>query len=94
MVTYRLDVRPAAERQFSRLSWRTQKEVLTALDELEADPRHPGIAAVRGKPGALRARVGDYRILFRIDDKRRVVSVGRIALRDRVYKRLSDLRWD
>ena len=91
---YCLDVRPAAERQFNRLSWRTQKTVLAALDELEADPRHPGIAAVRGKPGALRARAGGYRILFRIDDRRRVVAVGRIALRDRVYKRLNDVRFD
>ncbi len=91
---YRLDVRPAADRQFSRLTWKVQKAVLAALDELEAEPRHPGIAAVRGKPGALRARAGDYRILFRIDDQRRVVSVGRIALRDRVYKRLRDVRFD
>jgi mRNA-degrading endonuclease RelE of RelBE toxin-antitoxin system len=42
----------------------------------------------------LRARSGDYRVLFKVDDVRRVVVVGRVALRGRVSKRLSDLRWD
>jgi mRNA-degrading endonuclease RelE of RelBE toxin-antitoxin system len=42
----------------------------------------------------LRARVGDYRVLFKVDDGQGLVSVGRIALRGRVYKRLRDVRFD
>ena len=93
-MSYRIDLRSIAERELARLPPREQRGVRAALRELEAEPRHHGVAPVRGRRGVLRARSGDYRVLFKVDDVRRVVVVGRVALRDRVYKRLSDLRFD
>jgi len=93
-MSHRVELRPAADREFARLSPELKATVLALLRDLGVEPRRRGVAAVKGKPGVLRARVGDHRILFKIDDRRHVVSVGRIALRDRVYRRLRDLRFD
>lgn len=91
---YGVQVQPAADREFACLPLRTQRAVMGAFHELEADPRHRGVTALRGQRGVLKVRVGDYRVLFKVDDTQRLVIVGRIAPRGRVYKRLSDLRFD
>jgi mRNA interferase RelE/StbE len=93
-MAYRIDLRPAADRQYQRLPVDAEHAVRRALIKLGDDPRHRGIAAVRHWPGIYRARAGDYRILFKIDDRKRVVVVGRVALRGVVYKRMSRLRFD
>jgi mRNA interferase RelE/StbE len=93
-LSYRVELRPTADREYSRLSPDARSAVLTLLHDLGIEPRRRGVAAVRGRPGVLRARVGDYRVLFKVDDGERLVSVGRIALRGRVYKRLRDVRFD
>jgi mRNA interferase RelE/StbE len=82
------------KRQVARLPRQVQVELGGLVEKLMAEPRFRGIKPVTGRPGVLRARVGDYRVLFKIDETRRVVIVGRVAPRDRVYKRLSDLRFD
>lgn len=91
---YRIDVRPVAKHQLTRLPESVRVEVARLIDTLGADPRPQGVKPVVGRPRVLRARVGQYRILFRIDDARRIVSIGRIELRARAYKRLHDLRFD
>jgi len=60
--------------------------VLRALRSLEEDPRRRGVRPVKTMPGALRARAGEYRIIFTVDDTARIVSVVRIAPRDKAYR--------
>ncbi len=43
---------------------------------------------MRGHPGLYRVRVGDYRILFEIDDAARVVTVTRVRPRPTAYRGL------
>jgi mRNA interferase RelE/StbE len=54
---------------------------------LVSEPRrHPNIKSLRGPlAGCLRFRVGDYRVVYRIDDSHRVVTVLLIAHRREVY---------
>jgi mRNA interferase RelE/StbE len=93
-LNYGVEFRPVAKRQAARLPRQVQVELSRLVERLVAEPRFRGVKPVTGRPGVLRARVGDYRVLFKIDDARHMVVIGRIALRDRVYKRLSDLRFD
>lgn len=93
-MAYRIELRPAADRQYQRLPADAETAVRKALLRLAENPRHRGVAAVQHWPGIFRARAGDYRILFKIDDRRRVVSVGRIALRGVVYRQMRRLRFD
>ena len=58
-----------------------------AIDRLADDPRPAGIKPVVGEPGAFRIRVGDYRVLYEIEDDRLVVVVVKIAHRSTVYDR-------
>jgi mRNA interferase RelE/StbE len=56
------------------------------LRELTADPRPAGCKKLQGYKQCWRVRVGDYRIVYTIDDRQKLVDVTRIAHRKEVYK--------
>jgi mRNA interferase RelE/StbE len=53
---------------------------------LAVDPRPRGIVKLAGSDD-YRVRVGDYRIVYAVDDAEQVVIVARIAHRREVYRR-------
>ena len=61
---------------------RTLEERIAALD----DPRMIGKALVGDHAGYWRWRIGDYRVVARIEDMRVVILVVRVAHRREVYR--------
>ena len=57
-----------------------------ALRLLAVDPRPPGARVLRGRDG-LRVRVGDYRVLYRVEDDVLLVVVVAVGHRREVYER-------
>ena len=68
-----------------RLDRMAQRRVQGAITLLAADPRPPGARQLRGRPG-WRVRVGDYRIIYTIEDDRLVVLVLALGHRRDVYR--------
>lgn len=83
---YRIEVKPAARRQADRLPRSTQIAFGLLVARLEVDPRFRGVRPVTSMPGSLRARLADYRVIFEIDDALHLVTITRIAPRDKAYK--------
>ncbi len=79
-MNYRVVVRPKARRSFGRLPAEIRQRIALALDGLEEDPRPPGTRKMSGRP-YWRLRVGDYRIVYAISDRERLVLVENIARR-------------
>ena len=50
------------------------------------EPRPHGAKALRGEPGLLRVRVGDYRVIYTVEDNILLVLVVRIAHRREAYR--------
>jgi mRNA interferase RelE/StbE len=57
-----------------------------AIDGLALEPRPRGSTKLAGRSD-YRVRVGDWRIVYEVDDERRRVVVIRIAHRSDVYRR-------
>jgi mRNA interferase RelE/StbE len=55
---------------------------------LGTDPRPPGAKPLKGHRPWLRVRVGDYRIIYDVDDAARVVTVAVVGHRREVYRGL------
>jgi mRNA interferase RelE/StbE len=66
----------------TRVYDRADRAILALAD----DPRPPGCTRLRGR-NDWRIRVGNYRIVYGIDDERRVVEILRVAYRSDVYRR-------
>lgn len=86
MTRYRLDYEPKARKQLRAIR---DRRILVALEReivaLADDPRPPGCLKLVGHKDHWRVRVGDWRIVYRIEDGRLVVIVVRVAPRSGVY---------
>ena len=64
------------------------KKIARCFKYLERSPRsHPNIKSLKGEfLSLLRFRVGDWRVVYRIDDSKQTVTVIKIAHRSEVYE--------
>jgi len=56
----------SAEKYLDRLNASDRERIGAALANLEKEPPEGDIAPMTGEPGRFRARVGGYRLLYRI----------------------------
>lgn len=85
-MTYQIELRPAAVRALKRIDHQDRGRIRGAIALLASNPRPPGAKALQGRPG-LRVRVGDYRILYTVDDNILVIAVITLGHRSDVYDR-------
>ena len=86
MAKYAVDIKPSARRELENLSDNLIARLVPKIDGLAANPRPSGSRKLRGYKDLWRIRVGDYRVVYIIDDDRKVVSVTRVAHRRDVYE--------
>jgi len=88
-MSWRIEVKPSAERQYLRLDGPTRrriKEVLRELENSEAPLLHPRVRPLTGSlKGDWRVRVGGWRILVTPDHGSRVLHVYAILPRGDAY---------
>ena len=77
---------PQANRQFEKLDRQFQDRVRRAIEALADNPRPMSCVKLSGPEGWYRIRVGDYRIIYDIQDRHLVVIVIRIGHRREVYR--------
>lgn len=75
---YAVELLSSAARAVAKLDRAMQLRIGRRIDALAGAPR-AGAVKLRGTDDAWRARVGDHRILYLIEDERLVVTVVRIA---------------
>lgn len=84
-MTYRIELRPAAVRALRKVDHQNRGRIQGAIALLAQDPRPPGARALQGRPG-LRVRVGDYRIIYTIQDDVLLIVVVTVGHRREVYR--------
>jgi len=75
-----------AERDLKKLSQAMFYRVIPQIKELSENPRPSGCRKITGSKNDWRIRIGDYRIIYEIDEKEKAVKVMRIKHRREVYK--------
>lgn len=83
--SYRLEVARSAERDLRRMVAGDRQRVIAAVQALGAEPRPQGCQKMTDRE-EYRIRVGDYRVMYTIDDRARVVIIYRAAHRRDVYR--------
>lgn len=74
-------VQRKADKLLKRLDGDTLKRILTALASLADTPRPPGVKKLTGYNNLFRIRVGDWRIIYAIEDDKLIVLVLEISPR-------------
>ena len=76
---FSVHISPAARRDLKKLRGSVLRRVAAAIDCLAENPRPQGSRKLSGAQDLCRVRVGDYRIVYRIEDDQLVVLVVRVA---------------
>jgi mRNA-degrading endonuclease RelE of RelBE toxin-antitoxin system len=89
LTSWKIEVKPAAEKHYLKLDKRMRARIKQALYELEQEDNpvgHPDVRALTGKlHGDYRLRVGGRRILFTPDKEKKIIYVYAILTRGDAY---------
>jgi len=81
---YDVIVSNVAKKQLDKMDFIAVKRITSKLLQLENNPRPSGYIKLKGKNG-YRIRIGDYRVLYEINDKSKEVIIYKIAHRKESY---------
>ena len=86
MASYRIEVSTTAERQIRKLPRVDQIRVVRSIQTLAREPRPSGCRKLSGYDDVFRVRVGRYRVLYSIQDRRLIIIVLKVGDRKDVYR--------
>lgn len=89
MTAYDVKINRSAQKVLDRLPLRIKDQMGAAIDALSSEPRPLGTKKMRGEVDTFRIRVGDYRVVYEVDDVAHVVNVTTVGPRSRVYRGFS-----
>jgi len=84
-----VESRPRVRRDLRKLDEAARADVLSAMRALADNPRPAGVRPLKDHRPWLRIRVGDYRVIYAVDDREQLVTVAVVGPRRDVYRNLS-----
>ena len=75
------------EKTLKRLHGEVLERILKAFHSLEENPRPSGAKKMRGYKNLFRVRVGDWRIIYTINDEELIILILTVASRGKAYKK-------
>jgi mRNA interferase RelE/StbE len=84
-MSYTVQFEKRALKELSKLSSASVKLILAKIDSLSIDPYQTGIKKLKGFENVFRARAGNYRILYEINDGKLIIMIVAIGDRKDVY---------
>ena len=82
---YSVIVKRSAEKELDRLPNQIHERITRKLLTLEENPRSPGVQKLHGED-RYRIRIGDFRVLYVINDDARTVEIVAVGHRRDVYR--------
>ena len=83
---YRIVIKKSAAKELESLPSKILPAVTKAILNLSHQPRPTGCKKLKGRFGDLwRIRIGDYRVIYSIDDVVRIIDVQKVGHRKDIY---------
>ncbi|MCC6300185.1 MAG: type II toxin-antitoxin system RelE/ParE family toxin [Anaerolineales bacterium] len=83
---YQVIIHRKAEKILKRLDGDLRERVRTAIRELADEPRPMGVKKLAGYENLFRIRVGDWRIIYAVENDTLIVLVLEISTRGGAYR--------
>ena len=85
-MSYEILIQPAAQRQLKKLSQSAQKDLVALIEKLSEEPRPLGCKKLKGRHNQYRLRLGDYRIIYSIEEMALTIRVIKVGHRRDIYE--------
>jgi len=83
---YAVVVARSARRELERLEAGVARRIISRVEALAEDPRPRGCVKLQAADDLWRIRVGDYRVIYSLDDDTRLVDVRVVRHRSDAYR--------
>lgn len=86
-MSYIVTIRKQALKELEHLPKKANQQISKAINDLSINPRPYGCKKLKGESEYIwRIRVGNYRILYTIEDQVKIVEVRKVGDRKDVYQ--------
>ena len=82
---YRVLIESRVKKELDEIPDDYYKKIEQTILQLKQEPRPFGVKKLKGS-NDWRLRIGNYRILYTVDDKNRIVKIYRVKHRKEVYR--------
>jgi len=86
MDEYSVTFARSARKELGRLHEPLSSRIFARIEALARVPRPEGCRKLQGSGNLWRIRIGDYRVVYSVDDPKRVVDVIAVCHRGDVYR--------
>ena len=86
MADYEITFARSARKEFQALPSSVAERVLKKVESLSSEPRPAGCRKLRGPTNLWRLRVGEYRVVYDIDDDNRIIDIVIVRHRSDAYR--------
>jgi len=83
---YQIEFAESAAKEFRALPNQVKQRVSQSIDALAQNPRPDGVRKLQAATDRYRVRVSQYRVVYEINDRARLVRIIRIRHRRDVYR--------
>jgi mRNA interferase RelE/StbE len=86
MDSYEIRLKSSAERDLRNIDRQYIPRIINTIESLAVDPFSSQTRKIRGSERIYRIRVGDYRVVYEIDTKTKIVTIFHILHRKEAYR--------
>jgi len=84
---YQVDYRESVFKDYRKIVPKMCEKIMAKVDGLATNPRPAQSKKLQGRSHEYRLRIDDYRVVYTIDDKKKLVTISHVKHRRDVYKR-------
>lgn len=85
---YKIFIERNTEKKFLKIPKEIRKKIILVISKLKDSPRPLNARKITNSENYYRVRVGDYRVIYEINDKERKIIIFRIRHRREAYLNL------
>lgn len=85
-MAYSLLIRRSAEKDIAGIPLKTRPKIIDAIRDLARQPRPHGCKKLSGEDRVWRIRIGDYRVVYAVDDVELRIDIRVVAHRREAYR--------
>jgi mRNA interferase RelE/StbE len=85
-MTYRIEIKRTARKALLALPHDVQRRLSESIDALASDPHGTSTRKLTGSDTLYRVRIGDYRVVYEVQDDRLLIHVVKVGHRRDIYR--------
>lgn len=88
-LSYKIEVKKSAAKALKKIPKSDRRRIIEKIDSLAENPPDPNITKMQGHNPFHKVRIGDYRIVYEINEGALVILIVKVGHRKDIYRNLS-----